>query len=241
MVRLVDLHCHILPDIDDGPVEPDSALELVLGLEDLGFTDFYPTPHQKSGAWTPSGDECAIAATSLRTLLSEHHSNVVIHPPAGENMWDDLFLERQEDASFPTYPGGRAFLLEFPPDGLPPNLRELLFRFHVSGRLPVIAHIERYPFAHEPDRLELLGKSAALLVNLTAVGGGAGFWAKRLTRKLVRKQLVHAVATDAHSSHDVPACRAGLAWLQSKLGESAVQKLLHDHPIQIVSGEIPEW
>ena len=241
MESLLDLHSHILPGLDDGPEDPDSALELVLGLEKLGFSDFYPTPHQKSSAWAPGPGACVEAAATLRNLLKQNNSAVTIHPPAGENMWDDLFLDRQADASFPTYPGGHAFLLEFPPDGLPPNLRELLFGFHIAGRLPVIAHIERYSFAHEADRLELLGQSAALLVNLTALGGGAGFWAKRLTRRLVRRQLAHAVATDAHSAHDIPACRAGLSWIRSRLGQRILELLLRDHPQRIISGEIPEW
>jgi protein-tyrosine phosphatase len=239
--EFVDLHCHILPGLDDGAQDLAAALDLVRRLEALGFRDFHPTPHQKASSYQPSAEQAGHAAAALREALAAAGSSAVIHPPGGENMWDELFLARRP-GSFPTYPGGRAFLLEFPAGSLPPAVPETLFQMHLSGRLPVLAHVERYPRSFgERKRAEAMGRASALLVNLGALGGGEGWAARRLARDLVKAGLVHAVATDVHQLSDLPAIAAGMRWLSSRLGEGTARRLLRDAPQRIIAGELPEW
>jgi protein-tyrosine phosphatase len=241
MSHFVDLHCHLLPDVDDGPSNVEQAAALVQDLESIGFCDFYPTPHQKAGYFSPTVEEAAAAAEQLRGALGGR-SAVVIHPPGAENMWDELFLLRI-DGGYPTYPGGKAFLLELPLDAAPPGLEERLFQLRVGGQLPVLAHVERYRELTRRgyERLGALGRGAALLVNLSAIGGGGGWGMRRLARKLVRGGLVHAAATDAHAADDVAPCAAGIRWIREHLGEEVLRRLLVEHPQRILAGELPEW
>jgi protein-tyrosine phosphatase len=236
---LIDLHCHVLPGVDDGPPDTAAAVELALGLSQLGYTDLYPTPHQRAGLFQPSADETGRAAGELRAALASAGSSITVHPPAGENMWDELFLERR-GGGFPTYPGGKAFLLEFPVGSLPPAAPEALFQMHLAGRLPVLAHVERYPQTFKDrGRAEALSQVAALLTNLAALAGAEGWAAKRLSRALVKAGLVHAVATDAHRASDLPALEAGVRWLRS-LGEETAHRLLLTAPQRIIAGELPD-
>lgn len=236
---MLDLHCHLLPGLDDGPPELEAAVELARGLEELGFGEVVPTPHQKAGAWAPTPDEAEAARAALRGALVEAGSALEVHPAAGENMWDELFLARHASATFPCYPSGKAFLLELPPELTPPALQERLFELRVAGRLPVIAHVERYPDL-DRRRLETIGRSAALLVNLSSLGSGAGFFARRRARSLVEAGLVHAIATDAHAVGDLPALRTGLRWLRERLGQKTAERLLSGHPRRIIAGDLPE-
>ena len=147
----------------------------------------------------------------------------------------------QVEGGFPTYPGSSAFLVEFPPDSLPPMLEERLFQLRVStGLLPVVAHVERYQAIASHERMESLGRSAALLVNLSTLGGMSGWGARRAARKLVKRGLVHAAATDAHGGEDVRYSKAGIAWLRSALGEEATSALLLDNPRSILAGNLPD-
>jgi tyrosine-protein phosphatase YwqE len=77
-------------------------------------------------------------------------------------------------------------------------------------------------------------------VNLSALGGMEGWFRRRLTRKLVKKGLIHAVASDAHTENDVKFSKNGLRWLETTLGPDAAQQLLSDHPRRIIAGELPE-
>jgi protein-tyrosine phosphatase len=239
MTGLVDLHCHVLAGVDDGPQDLEAAVALVQGLEQLGFSELYPTPHQMQSAWTPTPEQTDQAADELRQELSRRGCRAVVHPPAGENMWDSLFQQRREEGNaFPTYPGGKAFLLEFDiQQGPPSQLKEQFFELRLQGLLPVVAHVERYPtLTSRPELMEELGTGAALLLNLSSL---ASRWWGRTARRLVKLGLVHAVASDGHNSVDIEGCRKGINWLRSRLGQEALDRLLVDNPIRIVAGELP--
>jgi len=244
MPGYLDIHCHILPELDDGPKDMDSAVELVRQLQELGFSELCPTPHQKEGSWTPDEADRVRAHRDLTDRLVQERIETLIHHPGGENMWDGLFMARQlgqVEGGFPTYPGDAAFLVEFSPDALPPMLEERLFQLRVStGKLPVVAHVERYPALAHQARIESLGRSAALLVNLSTLGGMSGWSVRRTTRKLVKRGLVHAAATDAHGFEDVRYSKAGIAWLRSALGDEATSTLLLDNPRSILAGNLPD-
>ncbi len=236
---MLDLHCHLLPGLDDGPPDLEAAVALARGLEALGFAEIVPTPHQKAGSWAPTAEETEAARALLCDALASAQSSLTVHPAAGENMWDELFLARHAQHAFPCYPTQKAFLLELPPALVPPALSERLFELRVAGRLPVIAHVERYADL-DHRRLEELGRSTALLVNLSSLGSGAGFFARRRARGLVEAGLIHAVATDAHAAADLPALTTGLRWLRDRLGEDVALRLLSDHPRRIIAGDLPE-
>lgn len=237
MRNYIDLHCHVLPGLDDGPSTLDAAVTLVQELEELGFSRICPTPHQKQGSWTPEPEEVAEAAAALREALAAAGSGAEILPPAGENMWDGLFLERLETAEYPKYPGDRAFLVEFSTQAVPPALKERFYEFRLAGRLPVVAHLERYSqLVQKHELVEDLAQGAALLVNLSSLGS---WWGGREARKLVTEGLIHAVATDCHNQVDIKAGRKGIKWLRSTVGQSATDSLLRENPERILKGELP--
>lgn len=238
----IDIHCHLLAGVDDGPATVDIAVELVNGLAEVGFSDFYPTPHQRLGFWTPETAALAEAAAQLDAALKNARCAATVNVPAAENMWDSLFLERQMAGQIPCYPGTRAFLFEVNPREVPPQLMDVLFRIQLEGRLPVMAHVERYAeLVKSEATLEQLAGKAALLVNLTSLGGQAGRGQRRQARRLVQAGFAHAAASDAHRPEDIPYVLSGLEWLKREVGPSGVQSLLVRGPQAILRGEIPSW
>jgi len=237
----IDIHCHVLAGLDDGPGDTDEALLLCRELASLGFSSLHPTPHQKASAWTPDVAAREAAAVALRQELARHDIPLEIVDPAGENMWDELFLERQSDRSFPCYAGGKAFLLEFPLGPQPPGLSDRFFAFRLKGLLPVIAHVERYPWLTEDGAFsQAVAGKAALLTNLSSLGGLGGWSIKRKARALVERGRIHALSSDAHGLPDLAYSAKGLAWAERKLGAERVRDLLDAHPRMILEGELPE-
>lgn len=238
MHGFIDLHCHVLPGLDDGPATVAEAVTLTAALAGAGFEELHPTPHQILGRWAPDHAARQEAATVLSEALIAERVTIGLKEPAGENMWDGLFLERQRDLDFPKYAGDKAFLLEFPPGRLPPGLRDRLFELRLRGLLPVIAHVERYPeILSNPD---VLAGKAALLVNLSTLGGLAGWRLRRATRRMVLEGKVHALATDSHGLPDFEYTAAGLAWLEKAGGTDSLRRMLIDGPSCLLAGEIPE-
>lgn len=235
----VDLHAHFLPALDDGAPDLDIGLEMVDALAALGFDTIHATPHQRAGMFLPSRAAIDEAFATVRKHASSKHPGLTIDV-AAENFWDDVFHDRLSGTGLPTYPGGKAFLFEVPPQSMPPRIEEMLFRIRVAGRLPVMAHPERYTAVQDDvARAEAIGRSAALLVDLAAVDGAFGRAQMKTARKLLEERLVHAVASDVHSPEDQKAVAGGMAWIRKRLGQDELERLLAENPRHILAGSLP--
>jgi protein-tyrosine phosphatase len=123
---------------------------------------------------------------------------------------------------------------------MPPRLPEALFSQRLAGRLPVMAHPERYlAIQKDVSRAEALGRSAALVVDLAALDGAHGRAEMKTARRLLEEGLAHAAATDIHSPEDQRGIAAGMTWIQKRLGVEALGRLLDRNPRHILAGELP--
>ena len=236
----VDLHSHVLPGLDDGATSLTESLELLTLLGRMGFDVVCATPHQKVGSWVPSHDAVFNAYTDVKKALAQAGSTVELRLGA-ENFWDELFLERSQEGKQPTYTGARAFLFEVAPAAPPPMLEDALFRIRMKGLLPVLAHPERYhSLCRQPEKMQAIGRTAALVVDLGALDGAHGPVACDAAQRLVRENLAHAAASDVHDVDDAKAAAAGVQWLKRKVGVARMQRLLDENPRRILQGELPD-
>lgn len=212
---------------------------MLKGLAALGFDTVCATPHQKTGQFLPSLAAIQVAHTSTALALTEAGVRLRL-PLAAENMWDSTLYERMAQDRIPSYDGGPAFLVEFPPAMLPVGLSERIFDLRRRGRLPVIAHPERYvPLWSSPDQLDALRNECALVVDLAALAGHHGRKQGKAARRYLEEGLVHAVASDIHSPADLRGAAEGMAWIKKRLGDRALTRLLDEAPRRILAGEHP--
>lgn len=215
------------------------ALEMVNAVASLGFTTLSVTPHQRARVFMPTGEQIGGAFSALTDAVAQAFPQLSL-TLAAENYWDEVLLERMVSGEIPSYGGGPAFLFELPPPMMPPRLPERLFELRMAGRLPVMAHPERYvAIQKDPARAEELGRTAALVVDLGALDGAHGRAEMKTARKLVEDGIAHAAATDIHSPGDQRAIAAGMAWIKKRLGEPALHRLLGENPRRILLGELP--
>jgi protein-tyrosine phosphatase len=239
-MRFVDLHSHVLPALDDGVPTLEVGLAVVRALGALGFETICATPHQKESAFLPTRQAIDSAYETVVTALGQSPGSPRLLLGA-ESYWDGTLWGRLQGPALPTYTGGRAFLFELDPRMCPPRLEETLFQLQLDGKLPVMAHPERYqPFWEAPERLEALGRTAALVVDLGALDGAHGRREQQVARRLVEEGLAHACASDAHSVADVRSAAAGIAWIRKRLGPARLEVLLGEAPRQILNGERPD-
>lgn len=239
-VGFCDLHSHILPGLDDGAPDPAASMAIIRGLCDLGFDTVCATPHQKAAQYLPSLEAIATAHAETRARVDAAGLELAI-PLAVENMWDDVFFGRFEAGTIPSYDDGDAFLVEFNPSFLPIGLTGHIFSLRMRGKLPVIAHPERYePLWDDDDMVEALMAECAFVIDLGAVAGHHGRKRGKVARKMLERGKVHAVASDSHRPEDVGHAAEGIAWIRKKLGAAAVTRLLDENPRRILAGEHPE-
>jgi len=233
----VDLHSHVLYGLDDGSPTLATSLTMLDGLAAIGFDEVCATPHQKSGQFLPSLGDIARVYEELTVAAG---GRVKLHLGA-ENMWDDVFFERSQRGAIPSYDDGDAFLFELRPAEIPLGMTDTIFKLRMAGKLPVMAHPERYQRLWEDDDLvDRLRREVAFVIDLGAIAGYHGKKEHKAARRFVEDGIAHAVASDAHTPEDVARAAEAIAWIDKRMGKRAVTRLLDDGPRQILAGELPE-
>lgn len=240
MSHYVDLHAHFLPALDDGATELTMSMAMVEAVAALGFTDLFATPHQRLGMFMPARP--AIESAYALVFRAVADAAVPVRLGLGaENFWDEVFHDRAAQNTVPSYDGGPSFLFEVSPQMMPPGIENRLFEFRLSARVPVMAHPERYmAIQRDLSLAEKLGRSAALLIDLSALEGAHGKAEMKTARRLVLEGLVHAAATDVHRPEDAATAGAGMAWIRKNRGQAVLDRLLDENPRRMLAGELPE-
>jgi len=237
-VGYVDLHSHVLFGLDDGAPDQATSLAMLDGLAALGVTEQCVTPHQKANQYLPAWDLVESTYAALDKVRKPVHPTLRL---AAENMWDDVFFRRSVDGTVPGYRGTSAFLVELPPPLMPSNVLDRLFQWKREGKVPVLAHPERYHALWDDDAFATaLRRVCAFAIDLPALAGFHGRREAKMARHLLESGLAAAVATDAHQVGDIQQAAQGLAWIEKKLGHATVTRLFEHAPRAILSGELPD-
>jgi protein-tyrosine phosphatase len=241
---VIDLHCHVLPGLDDGPANMPDALAMAQAALVAGTTTLVATPHIDH-TWRVRPEAISQRAEALREALEREGIALELHTGA------EIALSRLADLSPAQLADlrlgeGPYLLLECPLDQTAGDFDELLLRVHSRERSIVLAHPERSPLLQqEPERLARLVREG-LLCSLTAgsIAGMFGGTVRRFSLELLRAGLVHDVSSDAHDhAKRPPGIGDALATAAPELPgiEQQTEWLTRLAPAAILAGEpLPE-
>ena len=229
---MVDIHCHILPGIDDGPSDLSESLKMAEIAVADGITQIVATPHVKGDIHSPAFfDQCI---RQFNEKLQRIYSPLKIVGGA-----DVSAAFPPEVLALYTINKGPYFLLEFPHSHLPHNADEIVFKIMLAGLRPIITHPERNPsIIRDPELLFRLA-DAGCLVQVTAgsLTGGFGTDSRNCAIYLLKKRRVHFLATDAHSaSYRKPILSSAVKEAASIIGSKAALKLVFTNPSAVLAG-----
>lgn len=234
---MIDLHCHLLPGVDDGPPTAEDAVALAQAFVATGTTTVVATPHVSWEYPDTTADAIASAVAEVRELLAAHGVPLTVHAGAEVAATRAFDLPDEELRALRLGDAAEAYLLleaplAGPAPGFETSVRALRERGH--ERL-LLAHPERVQAFHrEPDLVRrLVDAGAVTSVTASAFTGRFGREVQRFARHLLADGLVHSVASDAHSlarrppGIDGPLRAAGLdADLIAWLGQDAPAAIL---------------
>lgn len=233
-MRLADIHCHVLPYVDDGAEHTEQMEKLLRSAVEQGIEVICATPHLRHGMFE-STDE-AIIKQYERACEYIRERDLPIRLLLGrEYFCDESFLERLGVGKLIPLGMGNTVLAEFSGRYSAELIRRYIRGILDAGLTPLIAHVERYWQLSEADISDLVGMGAKLQVNAGSVLGREGRRQKKLVWRLLRQDLVHAVASDAHDPvyrpNELGLCAVKI---ERKLGQAQAWKVLWDGPVEIL-------
>jgi protein-tyrosine phosphatase len=232
---LIDVHCHLLPGLDDGCRDPTESLLLARQFVDAGYTHAACTPHVWPQHTRHRPAFITLQTAALQAMLDEHDIPLTLVPGAELNLTLDIHALHDDD--IPTYAMQRRYaLFDFWDDVLPEHFFRWIDRLTRLGVRPVVAHPERVGcFQADPDLAHrLLERGLLLQCNLQPLTGELGPAARDLAERLLREDAYHVIGTDAHRIDTMPARLAGLDRARELLDTKTFTRLTHDHPKQLL-------
>lgn len=240
---MIDLHTHILPGVDDGVKTEDDAVEFARVAAEDGVETLVATPHCKEGFFVNDRVGVLAAVDRLRARLEAEGVAIEIVPGAEVHLCPDL-VARVRDGRAPTLAdNGKTLLLELSLTQYPVGLEDLVFQLKLAGILPVLAHPERIRyFLDDPRRYEALVRLGAYgQITTGSILGSFGENVREFSEALLRKRLVHVLASDAHNVHGrPPVLRPALEAAAGFVGESFASRMATDIPAALLRGQEPD-
>jgi protein-tyrosine phosphatase len=197
---LIDLHCHILPGIDDGAQNMFDSISMAKQAVNEGIHSIVATPHFNR-TYKNSKQLIIEKVDLLNEALKRENINLVILP-GQESRIDGNIIDGINNEEIITLAGSSYLLIEFPSTNVPRYVDQLFYDLQNKGITPIIAHPERnQEIIEHPDLIYRLVKNGALSqVTAASLTGSFGKKIKLFSEQLVEFNLAHFIASDAHNT-----------------------------------------
>ncbi|GAX89380.1 tyrosine-protein phosphatase [Effusibacillus lacus] len=236
---MIDIHCHVLPGVDDGAATLEESLAMVRMAAEEGITDIVATPHTEDGVYSNSAFEVINSVKILQQAVDIHNIPVRIHPGSEVHVHINLLENICFSRVLTLKNMGRYILLELPVQTIPPFTEDLIHDLRANGLTPIIAHPERNALLREqPVRLaQLIRLGAIAQITAGSLTGAIGKRIRQSAEYMVRNWLVQLVASDAHSTHRRPPGLTGAYQVISRLVPKEGVSLFQSNASAVLRGE----
>ncbi len=237
MEKMIDIHNHLIPRFDDGPQSLEESIEMLRQAREQGITDVFATSHFNELIPKELEKEYFDKLGELREEVMTRGISINIY--SGSENFYHHYVDKTIKSSKVTSLGGfgQYILIEFPMFQMPDGVEDVLFRLSVDSYIPIIAHPERYnAILGKPARaLDFIRYGGLLQVNGGSILGQFGRDVQKVALELLKQQLVHFVASDAHSPDGRTfVLRQVFEFLKNELPGDYLKELLYTNPRAII-------
>lgn len=242
MDSYIDIHSHILPQIDDGAENFDVSMEMLRTAIKDGIKSLILTPHYKPGRRNADPQKICLLISKLLQEIEKEERDVKLYS-GNEFYYHDGMFRKLEEKRACTLADSSYILIEFSPGEGFGGIRNGLYEALAYGWRPILAHVERYNnILGKPGHVEeLIQMGSCIQVNAGSILGKNGFGAKQFSKNLLREGLVQFVATDAHDTdRRKPLLSECEKYVSRKYGEKYGKRLFYHNPAHIIKNEYIE-
>ena len=232
-MNLIDIHCHILPKVDDGPDSVEESLKILKDMRRQGIKHVIVTPHYRPEMFEPSMKRVIYSYRHLRDIAY----NMGVSMSLGcEYYRNEQIIDHMDNRKRPSMAGSRYVLVEFSMNDLFPTVRNYVYELITHGYQPIIAHVERYFGCQKMEKIQELKDMGALVqLNAGSVLGEEGWKLKIFCLDLMKKDLVDFVASDTHNTSDRKLnLKKCASYVTKKMGKQYAERIFFNNPLNIL-------
>lgn len=221
-----DIHCHIVPGVDDGSPDVETSTTLVRDMAEMGLEHIIPSPHVTAETFENTAETLDPAFTQLQEALKAAGLDNMVHNYGAENRVDELFQKNFSEGKLITHPN-KYILVENAFVQEPWDLENTIFELCVRGFKPIMAHPERFTYyIQKPDRLKHLHDKIPFQVNILSLAGYYGNTVKKMAEKLIEADMVDYLGTDFHGLRHTDCVRQYLSTRDARRHRDALESRL---------------
>ena len=232
---MIDLHCHVLPGIDDGAKNIDESLSLIRAAIDDGISHMVCTPHIQAGYYDNTIDSIAQTFDQLARQVALQSLEIQLAFAAEVRICPEIMLlAKQKKLPFiGLWQEKQVLLLELPHSHVPAGTEQLIRWLYKNNIITMIAHPERNrDILADFGKFKQLARTGCLFqITAASVCGDFGESVQQLSYKLLSDDLVTIMATDAHSiKRRPPKMTEAKALVVELVGEEKAHQLVYEIP-----------
>lgn len=229
---MIDIHTHILPNIDDGSRSIEETFNLIREAKNVGFEAIVSTSHYMEGYYETNAPEREVWVNAIYENLKT--KNVDINLYLGNEIYmSENIIKLLEEGKASTINDTSYVLFELPLNIEPFNLYDIIYEMQQYKIVPILAHPERYSFVQKEPELvyDLIQKGVLMQANYGSVIGQYGEKAKIIVKKLLENNMIHFLGSDVHRQNTIyPKIPQILTELNDLIGEEKLKNLTTINP-----------
>ncbi|WP_071392648.1 tyrosine-protein phosphatase [Bacillus tuaregi] len=244
---MIDIHCHILPGIDDGAQTMEDSLQMAKEALQEGIRTIIATPHHKNRQYDNEKTSILEQTAQLNEHLSNENIPLKILPGQEVRIYGEILEDYLAGGRILPLAESSYLFIEFPSAHVPRYAERMLFDLQTEGLTPIIVHPERnQEIIENPDLLyKLVNNGALSQVTAGSVCGYFGKKIKKFSHQLIEANLTHFLASDAHNVHNRTFKMAeALAEVEKSFGEDMTAMFRENAELLVVNQnvykEVPE-
>lgn len=244
MRELYDMHCHLIPSVDDGSQSLEESLDALRTEYKEGIRRIIFTPHVNGD---DTKETCAARMEQFHKLQEELEKSELRGQMelylGSELYYSDSIAELLDMEPVYTLAGSQYILVEFSPAVEYKKLYQGLRKLVTCGYMPILAHMERYGCLMKQekriDEVEEMG--IYFQVNSATITGGMFDPVSRFVKTLVKQGRIHFLGTDSHGmQYRPPQMRKAVQWIENYCSEEAAERILNTNPYAVLHNQVIE-
>ena len=238
---MIDIHCHILPNVDDGSSSIEESIAMARYALSDGIHTVVATPHALGGTFPNPPQKIKAACKKLAQHFQSENIPLSVYPGAEVHLCPDMAKRIMDGEAQFLCESRRYIMVEFPFQSGLHHFKAEIHHLCVNGILPVIAHPERNQtiFREKNILYELINMGCMVQLNSTSITGGFGEKILACAHELIRLRLAHIIASDAHAIyHRPPELSHAVKIAEDILGNKKdAMKMVDERPEKILNGD----